>query len=229
MAADLTPFGYTTTENLAYGALLTLGPSSAYSVARRLSIARANAYQALDGLVAKGAASLVGTDPKRYRATLPRTLLAQLIDGQARKLDRLEAQIQAESGEGERPLVTLSGSRAVREVATRAILRAGQPVQCVGPADELEALAPAIRARAVSGREITVWAVGPGPATGVALSGTLPAGRFAPHFSAVPLLLLGDGALAAAPEPGKGLTGYWSEDHVFRGIVAAVIGALTAS
>ncbi len=53
---DLTPFGFTPTENLAYGALLDLGPSSGYAVAKELSIARANAYQALNGLVAKGAA-----------------------------------------------------------------------------------------------------------------------------------------------------------------------------
>ena len=51
---DLTPFGYTQTENLVYSRLLQGGPASGYAVARDLLIARANAYQALRGLVAKG-------------------------------------------------------------------------------------------------------------------------------------------------------------------------------
>ncbi len=72
---DLTPFGFTPTENLAYGALLELGPSSGYALAKDLSIARANAYQALNGLVAKGAAIQTDDQPQRYRAESKKPVL----------------------------------------------------------------------------------------------------------------------------------------------------------
>src|SRR5204863_10093988 len=57
MAIDLTPFGFTPTESLVYATLLKLGPATGYSVARSAHLARANAYSALEGLTARGAAS----------------------------------------------------------------------------------------------------------------------------------------------------------------------------
>ena len=68
---DLTPFGFTPTESAAYGALLAAGPSSGYAVARHLAVARANAYQALNGLVTKQAADCTGEDPQIFRAVQP--------------------------------------------------------------------------------------------------------------------------------------------------------------
>lgn len=229
MPADLRPFGFTATENLAYGALLELGPSSAYALARRLSIARANAYQALDGLVSKRAASLVSASPKRYRAIQPQALLAHFIEAQAQKLDRLERQIGAEAGEGERPLIVLAGNRSVREAATRAILRAVGPVWCLGGPIEIEALAPAIRARGASGRDTSVWVVGNAGPLPIPISGTADAEMVARQVAAVPLLLTADGALAAAASPEGGLAGYWSSDPLFTGLVRTAIGTLTKS
>jgi sugar-specific transcriptional regulator TrmB len=211
MRPDLTPFGFTTTENSAYGALVELGPSSAYAIARKLSIARANAYQALDGLVAKQAAAVVGTGPKRYRAVQPQTLFARVADAQARRLDRLESQMADVATEGERPLVTLSGIRAIRDAATRAILRATGEVRCAGPSKELDALGPAIRARGASGRQVSVWLLGPDA------SDTEP-----------PLLLVADGALAASGE-GASASGYWGADPLFVGLVRATLAALIPS
>jgi sugar-specific transcriptional regulator TrmB len=226
MSPDLTPFGFTVTENSAYAALLELGPSGAYSVARRLSIARANAYQALDGLVAKQAASLVATGPRRYRSTQPQTLLTLMVESQATRLDRLEAQIGADPGEGERPLVALSGTRAVRDTATRALLRSQSPVKCVGPAAAVEGLAPAIRARAAGGREVSVWVVGSGASAVAGLVGTVSEEEATRRFNAVPLLLVADGALAAVESP-AGLRGYWGADALFVGLVGAAIAAIT--
>src|SRR5437899_2066439 len=53
---DLTPFGFTATESLAYAALLRLGPSTGYAVAHAARVARANTYGALEGLVGRTAA-----------------------------------------------------------------------------------------------------------------------------------------------------------------------------
>ncbi len=54
---DLTRFGFTPTEGLVYQVLLTGGPGTGYAIARAAGLARANAYSALEGLVAKGAAT----------------------------------------------------------------------------------------------------------------------------------------------------------------------------
>ena len=64
---NLIPFGFTPTESLVYQVLLTTGPGTGYAIARAAGLARANAYSALEGLVAKGAARAEGTRPKRYR------------------------------------------------------------------------------------------------------------------------------------------------------------------
>lgn len=230
MSADLTPFGYTPTENLVYAALLELGPSSGYAVARQVGVARANAYQALDGLVSKGAAVLVGTEPRRYRATQPRSLFTIILDGETAKLDRLERELQAAPSEGQDGLVRLAGARAIRDLATRAIVRASGPVRCLAPAGELKGLAPALRARRSSGRELHVWLTGDGaPGLAVTPDGAVDGARLAPYFEAPPLLLHagGDGALAAVITPGDAGQGYWSGEPVFGALVSAVLDALT--
>src|SRR5207237_10905226 len=90
---DLTPFGFTPTESLVYGRLLTGGPASGYAVSRDLLVARANVYQALRALVAKGAAVSTGEKPQRFRAVKPRDLYAGIVERENGKLDSLEAQI----------------------------------------------------------------------------------------------------------------------------------------
>src|SRR5260370_106548 len=97
-AADLTPFGFTATESLVYGALLRLGPSTGYGVAHATRVARANTYHALEGLVGRAAAVRVAGRPARYRAADPRALLAQLAAEQGDALDRLSRALR-EAGE----------------------------------------------------------------------------------------------------------------------------------
>src|SRR4029077_11000093 len=77
VALDLTPFGFTPTESLVYATLLRLGPSTGYAVARSARLARANAYGALEGLVARGAATRTPPPnrPARYRPADPPALL----------------------------------------------------------------------------------------------------------------------------------------------------------
>ena len=75
---NLMPFGFTPTESLVYQVLLTTGPGTGYGIARAAGLARANAYSALEGLVAKGAARVEGTRPKRYRPEAPTALVAQI-------------------------------------------------------------------------------------------------------------------------------------------------------
>jgi sugar-specific transcriptional regulator TrmB len=178
----------------------------------------------LDGLVAKQAASVVATGPKRYRAVQPQTLFALVAEAQSRRLDRLESQIAEVAPEGDRPLVALAGSRAIRDSATRAILRAAGAVRCAGPAKDLEALGPAIRARVASGRKVGVWVLGTDPPpAGSAIQQAAPPPI--DQFPTIPLLVLADGALAAWGE-GAAASGYWGADPLLVGLVRATLDAL---
>jgi sugar-specific transcriptional regulator TrmB len=220
---DLTPFGFTPTESTTYRILLELGPSSGYAVARALSIARANAYQALDGLVAKGAAVLAdAATPRRYRAVQPRTLFAQILAAQSGRLDELERAVLAQPATGAATHLRVRGARAVLDLAVRAVVRAEGPVQCVTTAPLLEALAPAVRARQAARRETRLWGAGPP----VGSDFPAPVNAIAPErLQALgdpnALLLVADGALAASV--GDDAEGFWSESRLHVGLVSAAI------
>src|ERR1700693_2719341 len=94
VSPDLTPFGFTPTESRLYGTLLHLGSATGYAVARAARLARANAYGALDGLVARGGASKTPGRPARYRPADPAALLARLAAQQGEAIERLSRGLQ---------------------------------------------------------------------------------------------------------------------------------------
>jgi len=219
---DLTPFGFTPTESNTYTALLELGPSSGYAAARALSIARANAYQALDGLVAKGAAVLIdAATPKRYRAVQPRTLFAQIVSAQDRKIDELERAVLARPAAAAAPHLQIRGTRALLDVAVRAVVRAEGEVRCATAGARLDALAPAFRARAAAGRQTSLWATEPHVTDFPVSIGPVDPERWRFLGSADAILLTADGALAATL--GDDAEGTWSESALHIGLVSAAI------
>ncbi|MDH4042881.1 MAG: hypothetical protein OEY20_09545 [Gemmatimonadota bacterium] len=223
---DLTPFGFTPTESHAYRALSELGPSSGYAVAKALSIARANAYQALDGLVAKGAAAVAGQEsPRRYRAIQPRTLFAQLVDAETRKLDRLERQVMEQPSGGSDPVIHLRGERALNDLVVRAIIRTPGTVQCIAAAERLTAWAPAFRARVAADKPLAVWVTDGGTADLVMPTKALVPDRVRETFGEDVLLLVADGVLVASL--GSSAEGVWSESPLMMNLVSAAIRELT--
>ena len=73
-------FGFTGTQRAAWAALASIGDATGYAIARHAGIARANIYQALDALVARGLASTSGGRPAIFRAAAPHDVLALLTD-----------------------------------------------------------------------------------------------------------------------------------------------------
>ena len=219
---DLTPFGFTPTENRAYGALLDLGPCSGYALAKALSIARANAYQALNGLVAKGAATSSDDQPQRYRAERPDAILARIIDAQTRRLDVLESQIQGLGQPSGATIVQLRGTRGLLDVALRTLAREQGQVTCVGTSDLIAALGPAWHRRAMDSRPSAVWIIGQDPGDlPVDPRGSIDETRAEVLFGgAVFLLLAGDVAVIA--KVGESTSGYWTTDPAIRGAVKGV-------
>src|SRR5215211_6840363 len=92
---DLTRFGFTPTESLVYEVLLASGPGTGYALARAAGLARANAYSALSGLVAKGAARVDGGRPKQYRPEPPAGLIARISNDHGQAIEQLSRELAA--------------------------------------------------------------------------------------------------------------------------------------
>ena len=220
---DLTPFGFTPTENLAYGALLGLGPSSGYALAKELSIARANAYQALNGLVAKGAAVITNDQPRRFRAERPDAILARVIDLGAQRLDALENQILTAGRRVGAAMVEIQGKRALLDIALRTLAREPGEVMCIGSPDLVAALGPAWRRRALDSRPSAVWLIGEDPGDlPVEIRGGIDSTKSEDLFSGpVFLLLAGDVAVIARVDEDE-ISGYWTSDITIVGAAKGV-------
>lgn len=221
---DLTPFGFTPTESLAYGALTELGPQTGYGLARALSIARANAYQALRGLVAKGAVTTTGEQPEHYRPLQPQALMALMAKREAGKLDRLEAQLAHVESAGAPGLVAIAGERALIDVAMRTAGRAAGPVSCIAPARLLTSLAPAWHKRAGDQAETRLWYLGDGPSGSLPLepAGQVDTAKAMNYFGAPVFLIVAPEAALMVTLPAAGPAGYWTSDPVLRATVRAV-------
>lgn len=226
---DLTPFGFTPTESLAYRALTELGPLTGYGLARSLSIARANAYQALRGLVAKGAATVTAQQPERYRPLQPSALVALIAKREAGKLDRLEAQLSHAQGAGAPGIVAISGERSLLDLAMRTAARAAGPVTCIAPAKLLTSLAPAWHKRAGDKAETHLWYLGDAPVTSlpVEAAGQIDIATSVRYFAAPVLLLVAPESAVMAALAAAGPAGYWTSDPLLAATARATAEFLT--
>jgi HTH-type transcriptional regulator, sugar sensing transcriptional regulator len=160
---DLSSFGFTATESLVYGALLKLGPSTGYAMARGARLARANAYSALEGLVSRGAASRSPGRPARYRPADPTALLAHLALQQGEALDRLSRELRNLSRPGEAVTREVAGSRAAANLIMQLVARAERSVEGTMAAELWRPTLPAWR-RAGERAKISLQILGDLPA-----------------------------------------------------------------
>lgn len=114
-----------------YRALLELGPSTGYAIARTAGYARANAYAALEGLLRRGAAQRGSGRPARYRATDPQSLLVQLAGEQGERLERLARAVAGLHKPVEPITRVLEGARAIANAIQQLVARAAQGVEGV--------------------------------------------------------------------------------------------------
>ena len=160
---DLTPFGFTPTESLLYGVLLVGGPGTGYALARSAGLARANAYSALEGLVAKGAARVEEGKPRRYRPEPPATILARIMDHQGAAIEELSAQLQSIAATPSPTLVELSTYRGVLQLMAHEVARAETRVWLIAPPDSFGTLTPPLRRAAANGVELRIGVTGTPP------------------------------------------------------------------
>ncbi len=222
---NLTPFGFTRTEGSVYERLTDLGPSSGYSVAKSLGIARANAYQALDGLVTKGAARIVRENPKTYRALAPASLQALISQKQARNLEDLESALDRLSQAGSPSLAEFKGPREFGQLILRTATRALGPVQYLGPASLAQEAAPIWRKRKTEGLATQLWVYG--DATGLPLEAdTIDESVALRQMGVLPLALAAGEIGVLGQGDADDLRGYWSAEPLILGAALAVIASV---
>ncbi|MDQ3207918.1 MAG: hypothetical protein M3Q37_04865 [Gemmatimonadota bacterium] len=158
---DLTRFGFTPTETLIYEVLLTSGPGTGYAIARAAGLARANAYSALEGLVAKGAARVEGGRPRHYRPEPPTTLIAPIANENGLALERLSADLDTIAVPDTPTVVEIETGRAVLQLITHDVARASRSVALAAPPDAFPLLAPALRRPVSSGLPVELYSTAP--------------------------------------------------------------------
>lgn len=206
-AVDLTHFGFTPTESLVYQVLLTSGPGTGYALARAAGLARANAYSALEGLVAKGAARVDGGRPRQYRPEPPTSLIARLTNDHGHALEKLSTDLQSILVPGTPTVVELSSGRAVLQLLTHNVARAAESVRLVAPADAFPLLAPALRRPVSAGLSVELFSTNQVELDFISVE-AVPPGHAWPGQ---PIIAIVDdtGALIAARQ-GSDVHGHWS-------------------
>lgn len=205
MPLDLTPFDFTPTESLVYEVLITRGPGTGYAVARAAGLARANAYSALEGLVAKGAARADEGRPRRFRPEPAAVLLGRIVDRQQHAVEGLARALESISVPATQTLTEVTSLRSAAQLLTLEIARAQREVLLVAPPGAYALLGPALR-RAMSagiGLELLADAPveGPAPVREIAIGSRWP-GR--------PLVAVIDGRQAMiAVIDGERTSGHW--------------------
>lgn len=158
---NLTHFGFTPTESLVYEVLLTGGPGTGYAIARSAGLARANAYSALEGLVAKGAARVDAGRPKRYRPEAPAALIARISTDHGLALEQLSSDLDAIAVPATPTLVEIESGRGVLQLLTHDVSRASVSVALFLPADAYPILSPALRRPYAAGVPLILCAPAP--------------------------------------------------------------------
>lgn len=231
MYVDLTPFGFTPTESLVYGALLEQGASSGYGLGKSLSLARANVYQALHGLVAKQAAVVAQKGPPReFRAVSPKVLLALATQRESELLERLEQQVAAQHSRGAETVMSVSGRRSFEQLALRTATRPSGLVQAAAPSEILQSLVPIWRKRAADGSPTHLWSIGEHrPENSLKVEGNISLELVIAQFGGpVSLLTTPDAALAGRLADGT-FAGYWSSDPLLVAVIATAISQLVSA
>jgi len=212
---DLTPFGFTPTESLAYASLLRLGPSTGYAVAQACRLARANAYAALEGLVTRGAASRTGGRPAQYRAADPSGLVAQVAAAQAQAVDRLSRALESAGGVAEPTIHAAEGLRATVNALQQLVARAERRVTGTVSAELWRPVLPAWR-RAAGRAALEVRIAGQADDPEGLARGTVDEG-------APTILLVDESRVFSASGAGELLRALWSAHPLLVQVGAAAV------
>jgi sugar-specific transcriptional regulator TrmB len=144
---EMKHLGFTGAEAQIYIYLLQHPRATGYEVSKGTGLPRANAYQALETLVAKERVIPVSCDPVRYAVVPPAQLLKQIQEETARRCQDLEQRFAAlEQSEGVGHFWELDERQRIDARLDALIGRAQQRIAASLWAEDLERLTGALRA-----------------------------------------------------------------------------------
>ncbi len=200
-------FGFTPTESRVYQTLLQLGPSTGYSVARELGIARANVYHSLEALARRGAVRRAAGSPARYAAAGPAALVGELERAFKKDLASLEEELHSLpiGGSGARaefePIA--SGAHLLARAASCADAAVTELLVVTGPwAEPIHGRLPAAMSRHVQVRVVSLGEPAPPGALVRAVAGD----ELRAYWGGLPVAVVADQARAVCGVLGDGDT-----------------------
>ncbi|WP_152360204.1 TrmB family transcriptional regulator [Microlunatus speluncae] len=158
MIERLAELGFSSQEARVYLALLQHPSATGYEVAKSAGLQRANVYQVLSGLTDRGVVDRVsdGT-PARFVAHPPAAVLGRIKRQTAERADSLIADLAAVAAPREQAgFFSLRDRETVIDRAASLVADARSRVAVCAWADDLEWLAPGLRAAAQSGRQVVI-------------------------------------------------------------------------
>lgn len=158
MIERLTELGFSSQEARVYLALLQHPSATGYEIAKSAGLQRANVYQVLTALTDRGVIDRV-TDgsPARFVAHPPAAVFGRIKRRTAERADSLIADLAALSAPREQAgFFSLRDREAVIDRAASLVAEARSRVAVCAWADDLEWLAPGLRAATQSGRQVVI-------------------------------------------------------------------------
>jgi sugar-specific transcriptional regulator TrmB len=153
-------------EGRVYRALLAEHPATAYRLGKRSGVPLSRVYEVAARLVEKGAATVEGSEPARYRPVAPELLIASARRDAERRYERLSAELSAlYTGGGAVAHRWLRGHEAVLTEALRLIEAAESEVLIAGSRSGLGSLERAVATvpRGISIRRVETATAGQDP------------------------------------------------------------------
>jgi HTH-type transcriptional regulator, sugar sensing transcriptional regulator len=151
--------GFSQYEARAYCALLQRSPANGHEVAKTAGMPTSKVYETLERLLQKGAVLVQRSDPTLWAPVPYRDLTATLRERMESNLTAVEQGLAQLGHEQDTKLTwSLSGYGHVVDSMRRAIDRTRERLAAAIPSDQLEELAPALRAAAERGVAIDLVA-----------------------------------------------------------------------
>lgn len=158
MIDDLVSLGFTSAEARVYVALLQQPEATGYELAKVAGLQRANVYTAIETLVGKEAVSrLERGGPARFVAVPPADVLGRIKRSTARRADGVIADLARLTGPREEvTFYTLRSQESIIDRVASLIDGARRRIDVCAWRDDMDWLAPPLRAAARSGCQVVV-------------------------------------------------------------------------
>jgi sugar-specific transcriptional regulator TrmB len=147
--------GLTRHESVLYVTLCKEGELTGYEAAKISGIPRSNAYLALAGLVEKGGASKIESDPVRYTVVTISEFAANLRRELQQTLDYLEANLPTREMAID-PYITITGRNQIRHKMKNLIGQAGERIYLSLASIELQLLLTELREAVERGLKVVI-------------------------------------------------------------------------